>query len=87
LTSTQALVWVLIALPYYFALVIAVTTLEDTMNFIKQAAKALTALVVTAVTTFAAANGFDLTDAQVAALTAFLSAIAVYLVPNKTPEV
>jgi hypothetical protein len=87
MTAGQALVWVLIALPYYFALVIIVTTLEDTVNFIKQAAKAITALVVTAVTTFAAANGFDLTDAQVTALSAFLSAVAVYLVPNKTPEV
>ena len=45
--------------------------------------KAVTALVVSTVTTFAAAHGFDLTDAQVTALTGVLTAVLVYLIPNK----
>ncbi len=87
MTPAQALVWVLIALPYYFSLVIIATTKEDTMEFIRSAAKAIVAVVVGAVSTFAASQGFDLTDAQVAAITAFLTGLAVYLIPNKTPGV
>jgi uncharacterized membrane protein (DUF441 family) len=83
MTNTEALTWVLVLLPYYFALVVVVTTQEQTMEFIRSAAKAIVAVVVGAVSTFAASQGFDLTDAQVAAITAFLTGLAVYLIPNK----
>lgn len=84
MTTGEALTWVLILLPYYFTLVVIVTTRENTMEFIRSAAKAIVAVIVGAVTTFAASQGFDLTDAQVAAITAFLTGLVVYIVPNKT---
>jgi len=83
-TPGRALVWVLILLPPYFALVIVATIKENLMDFIRSAAKAIVAVVVGAVSTFAASQGFDLTDAQVAAITAFLTGLVVYLVPNKS---
>lgn len=85
MTTAEALWWVVILVPVYFALVLIVTTRENTMEFIRSAAKAVVAVVVGFVTSFAASQGFDLTDAQVAALTAFLSGLVVYLVPNKAP--
>ena len=87
MTTGEALWWVLLLTPAYMTLVVIVTTKENLMEFIRSAAKAVVAVVVGFATQLAASQGFDLTDAQVAALTAFLTGLVVYLVPNKTPEV
>lgn len=86
MTAGQALVWVLIALPYYFTLVIVVTTLEDTMEFIKAALKAIVGTVVAGVSSFAAAKGIDLTPAQTSFLTALLTGLGVYVTRNKVAQ-
>lgn len=83
MTPGEALVWVLIALPYYFALVIIVTTLEDTMDFVRTALKAIVGAVVAGVSSFAALKGIDLTPAQTAFLTTFLTGFGVYFTRNK----
>lgn len=86
MSTGEARWWALLFAATYLTLVVIVTTKENLVDFIRQAAKAVVAVVVGFVSTFAASQGFDLTDAQVAALTAFLTGLVVYLVPNKAPE-
>lgn len=83
MTPGRALSWVLILLPHYFLLVIVVTIKENLMDFVRTAAKAVIGAIVSGVASFAAAKGIDLTDAQVSALTLFLTGLAVYFTRNK----
>lgn len=87
MTPGRAISWVVILVPFYFALVIFTTTQENLMDFVRTAAKAIVGAVVAGAASFAAARGIDLTDAQVSAVTLFLTGLAVYFTRNKTTEV
>ena len=87
MTPGRALSWVLILVPIYLTLVIVVTIKENFVDFIRTAAKAVAGAIVSGLASFAAAKGVDLTDAQVSALTLFLTGLAVYFTRNKTTEV
>lgn len=54
--------------------------------WVAQRWKAITALVVSALTGWATQRGFDLTDAQVTAIVSVLTALGVYLAPKNKPQ-
>jgi len=54
-------------------------------TFLRQRRKAIVAAVVAVVSGYAAKHQFDLTADQVTLLTALLTSITVYLVPNQQP--